>query len=116
MGLAQKLFGTQSSKEIKRIMPLVHKIEGLRSQMMELSDEELRGKTMEFKKRLADGETLDDLLPEAYAVVREAARRVLEDGTLSRCRSSAALSCIRDVSPRCVPVKVRLWYPRFRHT
>ena len=49
MGLAQKLFGTQSSKEIKRIMPLVHKIEGLRSQMMELSDEELRGKTMEFK-------------------------------------------------------------------
>lgn len=63
MGLAQKLFGTQSSKEIKRIMPLVHKIEGLRSQMMELSDEELRGKTMEFKKRLADGAKLDDLLP-----------------------------------------------------
>ena len=78
MGLAQKLFGTQSSKEIKRIMPLVHKIEGLRSQMMELSDEELRGKTMEFKKRLADGAKLDDLLPEAYAVVREASRRVLK--------------------------------------
>ena len=50
MGLAQKLFGTQSSKEIKRIMPLVHKIEGLRAQMMELSDEELRGKTTEFKR------------------------------------------------------------------
>ncbi len=78
MGLALKLFGTQSSKEIKRIMPLVHKIEGLRSQMMELSDEELRGKTMEFKKRLADGAKLDDLLPEAYAVVREASRRVLK--------------------------------------
>ena len=78
MGLAQKLFGTQSSKEIKRIMPLVHKIEDLRSQMMELSDEELRGKTMEFKKRLADGAKLDDLLPEAYAVVREASRRVLK--------------------------------------
>ena len=78
MGLAQKLFGTQSSKEIKRIMALVHKIEGLRSQMMELSDEELRGKTMEFKKRLADGAKLDDLLPEAYAVVREASRRVLK--------------------------------------
>ncbi|MEQ3215243.1 preprotein translocase subunit SecA [Hominifimenecus microfluidus] len=78
MGLAQKLFGTQSSKEIKRIMPLVHKIEGLRAQMMELSDEELRGKTMEFKKRLADGAKLDDLLPEAYAVVREASRRVLK--------------------------------------
>ena len=76
MGLAQKLFGTQSSKEIKRIMPLVHKIEGLRSQMMELSDEELRGKTMEFKKRLADGAKLDDLLPEAYAVVREASHAV----------------------------------------
>ena len=59
-------------------MPLVHKIEGLRSQMMELSDEELRGKTMEFKKRLADGAKLDDLLPEAYAVVREASRRVLK--------------------------------------
>ena len=58
MGLAQKLFGTQSSKEIKRIMPLVHKIEGLRSQMMELSDEELRGKTMEFKKRLARSWTI----------------------------------------------------------
>lgn len=82
MGLAQKLFGTQSSKEIKRIMPLVHKIEGLRSQMMELSDEELRGKTMEFKKRLADGAKLDDLLPEAYAVVREASPPCIEDGAL----------------------------------
>ncbi len=77
MSIADKLFGTHSEREIKRIMPLVNKIEGLRDSMMALSDEELRGKTKEYKKRLEEGETLDDLLPEAYATVREAARRVL---------------------------------------
>ena len=77
MNVFQKVFGTHSEREVKRIMPLVEKIEKLRPTMMELSDEELRGKTAEYKKRLADGETLDDLLPEAYATVREAARRVL---------------------------------------
>ena len=77
MSIADKLFGTHSEREIKRIMPLVNKIESLRDSMMALSDEELRGKTKEYKKRLEEGETLDDLLPEAYATVREAARRVL---------------------------------------
>ena len=77
MGLITKVFGTHSDREIKRIKPIVNKIVSYRPQMMELSDEQLRDKTAEFKKRLGDGETLDDILPEAYAVVREAARRVL---------------------------------------
>ena len=72
-----KIFGTHSDRELKRIMPLVDKIEELRPAMQALSDEELRGKTDEYKKRLGEGETLDDLLPEAFATVREAARRVL---------------------------------------
>ena len=78
MGLVQKVFGTHSERELKRIEGLVKKIEELRPMMMELSDEQLRDKTKEFKKRLTEGETLDDLLPEAYAVVREGARRVLK--------------------------------------
>lgn len=77
MSLIQKVFGTHSERELKRIEGTVQSIENLRPSMMELSDEELKGKTDEFKKRLAEGESLDDLLPEAYAVVREAARRVL---------------------------------------
>lgn len=72
-----KVFGTHSERELKRIYPLVDKIEALRPAMQALSDEELRGKTQEYKKRLAEGETLDDLLPEAFATVREAAKRVL---------------------------------------
>ncbi len=77
MKLIEKIFGTHSSRELKRIEPLVDKIEALRPDMQALSDEELRGKTEEYKKRLAQGETLDDLLPEAFATVREAAKRVL---------------------------------------
>lgn len=77
MSVIEKIFGTHSSRELKRIEPLVDKIEALRPTMQALSDEELRGKTEEYKKRLAEGETLDDLLPEAYATVREAAKRVL---------------------------------------
>ena len=77
MGLVQKVFGTHSEREIKRIEPLVKRIEDLRPTMMEMSDEQLRDKTKEYKKRLTEGETLDDLLPEAYATVREAARRIL---------------------------------------
>ena len=77
MSVVQKLFGTHSEREIKRINGLVDKIENVRPTMMELSDEQLRDKTKEFKKRLTQGETLDDLLPEAYATVREAARRIL---------------------------------------
>lgn len=77
MNLIQKVFGTHSERELKRIEPLVQKIEDLRPEMQKLSDEELKGKTEEFKKRLKEGETLDDLLPEAFAVVREAGKRVL---------------------------------------
>ena len=77
MSIFEKMFGTHSEKEIKRIMPLVEKIEALDEPMQKLSDEELKAKTEEFKKRFADGETLDDLLVEAFAVVREAASRVL---------------------------------------
>ena len=77
MKLIEKLFGTHSQRELKVITPIVDKIEGLRPQMQALSDEELKAKTKEYKERYAGGETLDDLLPEAYATVREAARRVL---------------------------------------
>ncbi len=77
MSVIEKIFGTHSSRELKRIEPLVDKIEALRPAMQALSNEELRGKTEEYKKRLTEGETLDDLLPEAYATVREAAKRVL---------------------------------------
>ena len=77
MKIFDKMFGTHSQREIKRIMPLVEQIEKLREEMTVLSDDALRGKTKEYRDRLAQGETLDDLLPEAYATVREAARRVL---------------------------------------
>ena len=77
MGFMEKIFGTHSERELKLINKTIDKIESLRPEMQKLSDEELRGKTKEFKDRLAAGETLDDLLPEAYAVVREAGKRVL---------------------------------------
>ena len=77
MNLIEKMFGTHSSRELKRIMPLVDKIESLRPTMLEMTDEQLQGKTKEFKERLNNGETLDDILPEAFATVREASRRVL---------------------------------------
>ena len=77
MGLFSKVIGTHSEREVKRVLPIVDKIESLEPEMEKLSDEELRGKTAEFKKRLADKETLDDILPEAYAVVREASKRTI---------------------------------------
>ncbi|MBR1865633.1 MAG: preprotein translocase subunit SecA [Lachnospiraceae bacterium] len=77
MSIFEKVFGTHSEKEIKRITPLVDKIEALDASMQALSDDELKAKTGEFKKRLADGESLDDILVDAFAVVREAAYRVL---------------------------------------
>ncbi|MCR4787736.1 MAG: preprotein translocase subunit SecA [Lachnospiraceae bacterium] len=77
MSIVTKIFGTHSSRELKRIMPIVNKIESLRPQMQALSDAELRANTARFKERLAKGETLDDILPEAYATVREAGKRVL---------------------------------------
>ena len=77
MSKLTKIFGTHSQRELKRIYPIVDKVESYRDQMVALSDEEVQAKTKEFKDRLEKGETLDDLLPEAYATVREAARRVL---------------------------------------
>jgi len=78
MGMFEKVFGTHSERELKRIEPIVDKIEALRDSMMALSDYELKDKTKEFKARLEEGETLDDILVEAFAVVREAGRRVLD--------------------------------------
>ena len=77
MGLLQKLFGTHSENELKRIYPIVDRIEALEPEMQKLSDAELRDKTREYKERYVEGESLDDLLPEAYATVREASVRVL---------------------------------------
>ena len=77
MAALTKIFGTHSERELKRIYPLVDKVESYRDSMQKLSDEELRNKTKEYKERLEKGETLDDLLPEAFATVREAAKRVL---------------------------------------
>ncbi|MGM9537031.1 MAG: preprotein translocase subunit SecA, partial [Candidatus Onthomonas sp.] len=77
MGFLQTLFGTTSAREVKKITPLVDKIEALGEEYKALTDEQLKAKTAEFKERYAQGETLDDLLPEAFATVREAADRVL---------------------------------------
>ena len=77
MSLLEKIFGTHSERELKRIQPLVDSILSKRDEMMALSDEDLKARTKEFKKRLSEGATLDDILPDAYATVREAARRVL---------------------------------------
>ena len=77
MGLLNKIFKSYSEKEVKRVMPIVEKINGLEESMSKLSDNELKNKTAEFKERLSKGETLDDILPESFAVVREASKRVL---------------------------------------
>ena len=77
MKIVDKVFGTHSERELKRIYPVIDKIEALKPSMKELTDEELRAKTQEFKTRLKNGETKDDILPEAFAVVREAAKRTL---------------------------------------
>ena len=77
MGLLDKLFGTRSQREIKKLQPTVDKILSMEEEYRNLSEEALKGKTQEFKNRLAAGETLDDILPEAFAAIREAADRVL---------------------------------------
>ena len=77
MSLLSKMIGTHSEREVKRVISTVDKIEAMEPEMEKLSDEELRGKTAEFKRRLSAGETLDDILPEAYAVVREASKRTI---------------------------------------
>ena len=77
MGLIEKIFGTHSQREIKRVIPIVDQIEALEPEYEKLTDAELRAKTTEFKNRLKNGETLDDILVEAYASVREAAKRTI---------------------------------------
>ena len=77
MGIFNKIFKSYSEKEVKRVMPLVEKINGLEEEISKLTDEQLKNKTGEFKKQLEEGKTLDDILPEAFAVVREASKRVL---------------------------------------
>ncbi len=99
MNMFSKVFGTRSQREVKRIMPLVKKIEDLRPEMQKLTDEELRGKTREFKKRLEEGATLDDLLPEAFATVREAASEYWE-WSISKYSSSVESYFTRVVLPR----------------
>ena len=77
MGLITKIFGSYSDRELKQIYPIVDKIEALEPEYKALTDQQLTAKTAEFKERLAQGETLDDILPEAFAAVREASVRVL---------------------------------------
>ena len=111
MSVIEKIFGTHSSRELKRIEPLVDKIEALRPTMQALSDEELRGKTEEYKKRLTEGETLDCFRKRMRPYVRQQA--VCLAWSITEYRLSVVLSCIRDVSQRCVPVKVRHWCLHF---
>ena len=96
MILVEKIFGTHSEREIKRIRKTVNKIMNLQPKMAVLTDEELQHKTVEFKERLNKGETLDELLPEAFAAVREADKRVLEWSRL-KCRLSVESFFTRDV-------------------
>ena len=113
MNIINKLFGTHSERELKLIAPTIDKIEALRPTMQALSDEELRDKTKEYKQRLAAGETLDDLLPEAFATVREAAKRVLGMEHYRVQLIGGMTSRVRSPSGRLV--KVRRWYQHSRH-
>ena len=99
MGLITKIFGTYSQRELKSIYPIADKIEALADEYKALTDAQLQAKTPEFKERLANGETLDDLLPEAFATVREG-RTVCWVCAPIGCSSSAASCCIRAASLR----------------
>jgi len=99
MGLMKSLFGDYSSRELKSIYPIVDKIEALADEYKAMTDAQLQAKTPEFKERLANGETLDDILPEAFATVREAADRVLAC-VITACSWWAASSCTRAASPK----------------
>ena len=116
MSAFSKIFGSHSERELKRIYPIADKVESYKEAMGKLSDEELKDKTREFKKRLEDGATLDDLLPEAFATVREAAKRVLGMEHYQSTDNRWYHSCIRDVLQRCEPVKVRHLFLHFLHT
>ena len=108
MGLFAKLFGSRSQREVKSLNPIVNRIEALEEEYKQLTDQQLRDKTDEFRARLAQGETLDDLLPEAFATCWVCAP--------IGCSSSAASSSIRGALPRCAPARVRRWWPPCRPT
>ena len=95
-----KVFGTRSERELKSIRPIVAKIESLEGQYKSMTDAELRGQTERFRGRLAAGETLDDILPEAFAAVPRGRRPRAGHAPLSACSSSAASCCTRAASPR----------------
>ena len=99
MGLFTKMFGTRSEREVKKLTPLVDKVMALEAPYKALSDDELKAKTPEFQKRLSNGETLDDLLPEAFATIREAASRVLGMRPY-RVQVVGGVVCIRGASPK----------------
>ena len=101
MSIFDKIFGTYSDRELKRIRPIADKVMALEDDMAKLSDAELKAKTPEFKERLKNGETLDDLLPEAFAVVREASRQsTWNENTIHVQVIRVVLFFIRDVSQK----------------
>ena len=110
MGLIQKIFGTYSQRELKSIYPIADKIEALEDEYRQLTDEQLQAKTPEFKQRLQQGETLDDILPEAFAAVREAADRVLGlrpypvqlMGGKGYMKEGCVEKCFRDIKAYCI--------------
>ena len=122
--LIQRLLGNNTEHELKKMWPIVRRINDLEPKLAGLSDASLQEKTFEFKNRLANGETLDDILPEAFAVVREASRRVTGmryfdvqlslTGTLSK--HSANVPSTAGISPKRVLVKARPWSRRCRFT
>ena len=109
MGLLSKVIGTHSEREVKRVIPIVDKIEALEPEMEKLSDDALRAKTEEFKRRLAEGETLEDIMPEAYAVVREASKRTIG---LRHFRVQLIGGVI--LHQGRITERERRWYPPFR--
>ena len=107
MSLAEKLFGSFSDRELKKINPLTKQVLALEGKYQAMSDAELQAQTPALKQKLADGKTLDDILPDAFAVCREAAWRVLG---MKHFPVPAASPCTGATSPRCRPVKARpLW-------
>ena len=110
MGLISKIFGTYSERELKSIYPIVDKIEALEDDYRAMTDAQLQAKTAEFKERLANGETLDDILPEAFATAREAADRVLGMRPY-RVQLVGGIVLHQGRIAEMRPVKVRRWWP-----
>lgn len=113
--LIQRLLGNNTEHELKKMWPIVRRINDAEPKLAGLSDASLQEKTFEFKNRLANGETLDDILPEAFAVVREASRRVTGMRHFD-VQLLGASSFTAGISPKCVLVKARPWSRRCRFT